>query len=357
MNFNIISSKVLTGKEINKEEGLYLSRMNGGIELFALARELNRQLNGNRVTYVKNRNLNFTNICTIKCKFCGFCREEQDAEAFTLTVEEMLQKIEETPDISEVCIQGAINPHLDISYYLDFLRQIKNHHPALHIHGISPQEIHSLAEKARWSLEKVVQTLMEAGLDSMAGTAAEILVDPVREKIAPSKIPSARWVEIVKTAHFLGLPSTATILFGHIESGMDILEHLDLLREIQKETRGFTEFIPLPFIPYRTRLGSDFSLSKTAPWLRIKRFYALARIYLFPTFKNIQTSWVKLGVGRALQTLEVGVYDFGGTLFEENITRSAGGNFGQYLSEEEIRKRLLQAGKVPVQRDTLYHWV
>jgi 7,8-didemethyl-8-hydroxy-5-deazariboflavin synthase CofH subunit len=357
MNFNIISSKVLTGKEINKEEGLYLSRMNGGIELFALARELNRQLNGNRVTYVKNRNLNFTNICTIKCKFCGFCREEQDAEAFTLTVEEMLQKIEETPDISEVCIQGAINPHLDISYYLDFLRQIKKNYPSLHIHGISPQEIHSLAEKAGWSLEKVVQTLMEAGLDSMAGTAAEILVDPVREKIAPSKIPSARWVEIVKTAHFLGLPSTATILFGHIESGMDILEHLDLLREIQKETRGFTEFIPLPFIPYRTRLGSDFSLSKTAPWLRIKRFYALARIYLFPTFKNIQTSWVKLGVDRALQTLELGVNDFGGTLLEENITRSAGGNFGEYLSEEEIRKRLLQAGKVPVKRDTLYHWV
>jgi len=357
MNFNIISSKVLTGKEINKEEGLYLSRMNGGIELFALARELNRQFNGNRVTYVKNRNLNFTNICTIKCKFCGFCREEQDAEAFTLTVEEMLQKIEETPDISEVCIQGAINPHLDISYYLDFLRQIKKNYPALHIHGISPQEIHSLAEKARWSLEKVVQTLMETGLDSMAGTAAEILVDPVREKIAPSKIPSARWVEIVKTAHFLGLPSTATILFGHIESGLDILEHLDLLREIQKETRGFTEFIPLPFIPYRTRLGSDFSLSKTAPWLRIKRFYALARIYLFPTFKNIQTSWVKLGVDLALQTLELGVNDFGGTLLEENITRSAGGNFGEYLSEEEIRKRLLQAGKVPVKRDTLYHWV
>jgi FO synthase subunit 2 len=359
VNFNIISNKVLTGKEITKEEGLHLSRMNGGIEkeLFALARELNRRFNGNRVTYVKNRNLNFTNICTIKCKFCGFCREEQDAEAYTLTVGEMLEKIKETLDISEVCIQGAIHPHLEISYYLDFLRQIKKHHPSLHIHGISPQEVHSLAEKARWSLGKVIQTLMEAGLDSMAGTAAEILVDPVREKIAPSKISSARWVEIVKTAHFLGLPSTATILFGHIESTTDVLEHLDLLREIQKETRGFTEFIPLPFIPYRTRLGHDFSLSQTAPWLRIKRFYALARIYLFPTFKNIQTSWVKLGVDRALQTLELGVNDFGGTLLEENITRSAGGNFGEYLSEEEIRQRLLQAGKVPVQRDTLYHWV
>ncbi len=359
MNFNIISGKVLDGREITKEEGLHLSRMNGGREneLFALARELNRRLNGNRVSYVKNRNLNFTNICTIKCKFCGFCKEERDAEAFTLTAGEILRKIEEIPDISEVCIQGAIHPHLDISYYLDFLRQIKKHHPALHIHGISPQEIHSLAEKTGWPLEKVLQTLMEAGLDSMAGTAAEILVDPVREKIAPAKISSARWVEIVRTAHFLGLPSTATILFGHIESTKDVLEHLDLLREMQKETRGFTEFIPLPFIPYRTRLGSDYSLSETAPWLRIKRFYALARIYLFPTFKNIQTSWVKLGVDRALETLESGVNDFGGTLFEENITRSAGGDFGEYLSEEEIRRRLLQAGKVPVKRDTLYHLV
>jgi CofH subfamily radical SAM domain protein len=195
---------------------------------------------------------------------------------------------------------------------------------------------------------------METGLDSMAGTAAEILVDQVREKIAPAKIRTGRWVEIIKTAHYLGLKSTATILFGHIEEATNIIHHLDLVREIQKETQGFTEFIPLPFIPYQTPLGADYSLSEIIPWERIRRFYALARIYLFPSFKNIQTSWVKLGVDRAVQTLEVGVNDFGGTLFEENITRSAGGNHGQYLSEEEIRKRLRQAGKVPLQRNTLY---
>jgi len=359
MNFNTISSRVLTGKEISKEEGLHLLRMNGGLEreFFALAKELNRQLNENRVTYVKNRNLNFTNICTIKCTFCGFCRAEQDAEAFTLTVGEMLQKIKETPDISEVCIQGAINPHLDVSYYLDFLRQIKRRYPHIHIHGISPQEIHFLTVKTEWSLEKVIQTMMEAGLNSMAGTAAEILVDPVRGKIAPAKIPTGRWVEIVKTAHYLGLKSTATILFGHIENATDIIAHLDLLREIQKETQGFTEFIPLPFIPYRTLLGIHYFLSEIIPWAQIRRFYALARVYLFPAFKNIQTSWVKLGVDRAVQTLGFGANDFGGTLFEENITRSAGGNHGQYLSEEEIRKRLRQSGKVPLQRDTLYQLI
>jgi 7,8-didemethyl-8-hydroxy-5-deazariboflavin synthase CofH subunit len=359
MNFNIISSKILAGKEINKEEGLFLLRMNGGEErnLLALAAEMNSRLNGNRVTYVKNRNLNFTNICAIKCKFCGFCRGEGDREAFTLNVDEILQKLEKNPDVSEVCIQGGINPRLDIPYYVDFLRQIKKYYPAVHIHGISPQEVHFLGANTGWPLEKVIQTLMEAGLDSMAGTAAEILVDQVREKISPAKIPTGRWVAIIRTAHSLGLKSTATILFGHIEKATDIIDHLDLLRGIQKETQGFTEFIPLPFIPYQTPLGADYSLSEIIPWAQIRRFYALARVYLFPSFKNIQTSWVKLGADRAVQTLEVGVNDFGGTLFEENITRSAGGNHGQYLSEEEIRKRLLRAGKVPLQRDTLYRLI
>jgi 5-amino-6-(D-ribitylamino)uracil---L-tyrosine 4-hydroxyphenyl transferase len=359
MNFSIISSKILAGKEIDRKEGLFLLRMNGGEEeeLFALAGEMNHRINGNRVTYVKNRNLNFTNICLIKCKFCGFCRSAKDDDAFTLGVGEILQKLDKNPDVSEVCIQGGINPRLDMAYYLDFLRQIKKHYPHIHIHGISPQEVHFLAGKTEWSLEKVVQTLMEAGLDSMAGTAAEILVDPVREKIAPAKIPTGRWVEIVKTAHYLGLKSTATILFGHIENATEIIDHLDLLREIQKETRGFTEFIPLPFIPDRTPLGIQYSLSAIIPWAQIRRFYALARVYLFPAFKNIQTSWVKLGVDRAVQTLGIGANDFGGTLFEENITRSAGGNHGQYLNEKEIQKRLRQSGKVPLQRDTLYRLI
>jgi 7,8-didemethyl-8-hydroxy-5-deazariboflavin synthase CofH subunit len=356
VNFNIISNKISAGKEINKEEGLFLLRMNGGEEkkLLALASEVNRRLNGDRVTYVKNRNLNFTNICRVKCKFCGFCREEEDPEAFTLNVAEIIQKLEKNGEVSEFCIQGGINPRLGMAYYLKFLRQIKKSYPAVHIHGISPQEIDYLAAKTGRPLQSVIQSLMEAGLDSMAGTAAEILVDGIRGKIAPAKIPTTKWIEIIKTAHSLGLKSTATILFGHIEKGPDLIHHLDLLREIQKETQGFTEFIPLLFIPYRTPLGRDYSLFKIIPWSQIIRFYALARVYLFPSFKNIQTSWVKLGADRAVETLDIGVNDFGGTLFEENITRSAGGNHGQYLSEEEIRKKLLKAGKIPIQRDTLY---
>ncbi|RPJ41639.1 MAG: CofH family radical SAM protein, partial [Deltaproteobacteria bacterium] len=309
MNFDTIANRVLGGREINEEEGLHLLRTRGreDEEIFALASRLNQNLNGRRVTYVQNRNLNFTNICTLKCKFCGFCRDESHPQALLLTAENLLRKIRETPGITEVCIQGGIHPRLEITFYVDLLRRIKEQHPTLHIHGISPQEIFSLSQRTGWPAARTIATLMEAGLDSMAGTAAEILVDRVRQMICPEKISSRQWVEIVKTAHRLGLKSTATILFGHIESPEEIIEHLTIIRRIQQETGGFTEFVPLLFIPYSTRLGSECSLSATVPWNFIKKVYALARIYLSPPFKNVQTSWVKLGVERALDTLDVGV--------------------------------------------------
>ena len=356
MNFDTIANSPLNGREISRDEGLRLLRSLTAEEeeVFALARGLNEGLNGRKVTYVQNRNLNFTNICTLKCKFCGFCRDESHPQAFTLTAENLLRKIREAPGITEVCIQGAIHPRLEIAYYVNLLRLIKAQHPRLHIHGISPQEVFSLSRKTGWPLERTIAVLMEAGLDSMAGTAAEILVDPIRRKICPGKISAGQWVEIVKTAHRLGLKSTATILFGHLESPEDILEHLTLIRQIQHETGGFTEFVPLLFIPYATPLGSEFSLRATASWNLIQKVYALSRIYLFPAFKNIQTSWVKLGVERALDILDVGANDFGGTLFEENITRSAGGSSGEFLSVQEIQDNLIQRGKVPAERDTLY---
>jgi len=359
MNFDTIANKVLGGREIGPEEGLYLFRARDREEdeVFALAHELNAALNGPKVTYVQNRNFNFTNVCTVNCKFCGFCREEFHPQAFLLDADHLLWKIRATPEITEVCIQGAIHPRLGIAYYLNLLRRIKEQHPRLHIHGISPQEVFSLAEKTGWPLERTIAALMEVGLDSMAGTAAEILVDRVRREICPGKISSRQWVEIVKTAHRLGLKSTATLLFGHIEGPAEIVEHLTILREVQRETGGFTEFVPLLFIPYSTRLGSAYSLGAAAPWNSIRKLYALSRVYLSPAFKNIQTSWVKLGVERALDTLEAGANDFGGTLFEENITRSAGGSFGEFLSAEQIRGNLIRKGKIPAERDTLYRAV
>ena len=356
MNFDTIANRVLSGREISREEGLRLLRGSGKEdgEIFALARSLNEGLNGRKVTYVQNRNLNFTNVCALKCKFCAFCRDESHPQAFILTVENLLRKIREAPGITEVCVQAAIHPRLEIGYYVNLLHRIKEEHPHLHIHGISPQEVFSLSQKTGWPLERTIAALMEAGWDSMAGTAAEILVERVRRKICPRKVSSRQWVEIVKTAHRLGLKSTATILFGHIESPQEILEHLTIIREIQHETGGFTEFVPLLFIPYSTRLGSECSLSATASWNFIKRVYALSRIYLFPAFKNLQTSWVKLGVERALDALDVGANDFGGTLFEENITRSAGGSSGEFLGVPEIRNNLIRKGKIPEERTTLY---
>jgi 7,8-didemethyl-8-hydroxy-5-deazariboflavin synthase CofH subunit len=353
MNFDTIANKVLGGREIAPDEGLYLFRSENQEGILALAHALNAARNGGKVTYVRNRNFNFTNICALHCKFCGFCREEGHPQAFFRDTEHLLQKIREAPGITEVCIQGAIHPRLGIAYYLDLLRRVKEQYPRLHIHGISPQEVFSLAQKADWTIEKTIAALMEAGLGSMAGTAAEILVDRVRRKICAGKISSGQWVEIVKTAHRLGLKSTATILFGHIETPEDIVEHLTTLREVQRETEGFTEFVPLLFIPYATRLGSEYSLN-VAPWDLVRKVYALSRIFLSPAFRNIQTSWVKLGVERALDTLELGANDFGGTLFEENITRSAGGSFGEFLSVEQIRQSLIRKGKFPLERDTLY---
>jgi 5-amino-6-(D-ribitylamino)uracil---L-tyrosine 4-hydroxyphenyl transferase len=353
MNFNTIANKVLGGREIGPDEGLYLFRSENQEEILDLAHELNAAVNGCKVTYVRNRNFNFTNICMLHCRFCGFCREEGHPQAFFLGADYLLQKIREAPGITEVCIQGAIHPRLAIAHYLDLLRRVKERYPRIHIHGISPQEVFSLAGKAGWTIAKTIAALMEAGLGSMAGTAAEILVDRVRRKICPGKISSTQWVEIVKTAHRLGLKSTATLLFGHIETPEDIVEHLTTLREVQRETEGFTEFVPLLFIPFSTPLGSEYSLS-AAPWSLIRKVYALSRIYLSPAFRNIQTSWVKLGVERALDTLDLGANDFGGTLFEENITRSAGGSFGEFLSVGQIRRSLVSKGKSPLERDTLY---
>ena len=356
MNFDTIANKALEGREIEPAEALYLFQARGREqeEVLALAHGINSRLNGRKVTYVRNRNFNFTNVCTVKCKFCGFCRDEFDPEAFFLGADHLIRKIRQAPEVTEVCIQGGIHPRLELAHYLNLLRRVKEEYPRIHIHGISPQEVFSLAEKSGRSLKRTIAALMEAGLGSMAGTAAEILVDRVRREICPGKISSAQWVEVVKIAHRLGLKSSATMLFGHIESPEEIVEHLSVIRGVQRETGGFTEFVPLLFIPYFTPLGGESSLNSAAPWNFIRKVYALSRIYLSPSIKNLQTSWVKLGVERALDVLNTGANDFGGTLFEESITRSAGGSFGEFLGVEQIRTSLIRRGKIPAERDTLY---
>ena len=359
-----ILKKVLSGGRLDDGGLLFLLEEKDGKavkEIYSAADTLNFRINSGNVSYVVNRNINFTNICGLNCKFCGYKRTKNSKDAFLLGYDKILEKISEGRKligIDEICVTGGINPELKSNpdYYFGLIKAVRNNFPELHIHAFSPQEIYELAETTGKSYAAVIEKLVGCGLNSMPGTAAEILAKETRRKICPEKINTAAWVEIIKTAHMLGVKTSATVLFGHIESNEDLVYHLSLIRQIQDETGGFTEFIALPFISAKTSLGKLAPLEAVADDNGVLKFYAVLRLYL-DNFKNIQTSWPKIGVTAALKSLECGVNDFGGTLMEENITKSAGGKFGEYLSEGEITNLIKRAGKIPVRRDTLYNYI
>ena len=324
-------------------------------DLTAEAHEAKLARFGRRVTYVHNRNVNFTNVCVVDCRFCGFYRKRDEPEAYTHSIEEVLSRVASTPEITEVCLQGGINPNLPPEYYLEMLRRLKASAPDLHLHAFSPQEIHILARRLGSSVAEALARLKDAGLGSMPGTAAEILADEVRRVICPGKISADRWEEIVTTAHRLGIPTSCTMMFGHIETTEHRAAHLSRLRAIQERTSGFTEFIALPFMPYRTDLGRDFGITHPPSLEDYYRLLAAARLYFGDLIPHVQVSWVKMGLEAAQGSLRGGVDDFSGTLHEERITSSAGGSHGQYLSREAIREAIREAGMVPVERDTLYN--
>jgi len=356
MHINTILSEVAKGKELTSDELLYLMEAeNHGDEIIAFADSLNHEVNHDVVTFVHNRNINYTNICSNRCLFCAFRRNRTDADSFVLSVDAILEKIAATPGITEVCLQGGIPPELSFSYILEMLQVIKAVYPDLHLHAFSPMEIKYFAHISGNSISSVISKLMECGLGSIPGTAAEILDDRVRQVICPEKVTASEWVDIITTAHRLGLKSTSTILFGHVEPHCQIVRHMEIIREIQKKTGGFTEFIPLVFVPYGTVLGKRFGISEPLSFEKVLKLYALSRIYFNGLISNIQSSWPKLGLENAIKCLSAGVNDLGGTLYEENITRSAGGNFGQKVSLEEFREQLIKVGKTPRLRDTLYH--
>ncbi len=334
-------------------------------ELQVAANELNEQLHGSVVTYVINRNANFTNICNVGCTFCGFQRKPSDADAYIYSPGQIVQRLEASPGITEVCLQGGINPALSFDYYLDLVRSIKFRFPDIHIHAYSPMEIEAMHRSSGLSYRSVLLQLQEAGLDSIPGTAAEILVDEVRQRISGNKLSSATWEAIIRCAHGVGIRSTSTIMYGHIETWDHIQQHLERLRNIQLDTGGFTEFVPLAFIPYRNRLGrimnrsesteeQDFAHFETRSQEISQRLYSISRLYFGELIPNIQTSWVKLGVELAAQSLHWGCNDFGGTLYEESITRESGGTHGEVLRPEQIEAAIRNAGKTPQQRNTLY---
>jgi 7,8-didemethyl-8-hydroxy-5-deazariboflavin synthase CofH subunit len=350
--------KSLAGSDLGFEEGMTLASVEGN-DLLALAKvadELRRRAVGDRITYVVNRNLNFTNICIVGCSFCGFSRGLDSPDAYFHSTDALLAKSLEAVErgATEVCIQGGLPKDLDGYYYVQLVRAIKARLPELHVHAYSPMEITYGIEKTRMPLPEYLLMLKEAGLNSIPGTAAEILDDSVRRSLSPNKLKVRQWIEVIKTAHSLGIPSTSTMMYGHTERPEHWVRHLLLLREIQKETGGFTEFVPLGFIHSQTKLfqigGARAGHSPDEDII----VHALARVLLHGYIPNIQVSWVKLGYEQSLACLEAGANDFGGTLMEESISKAAGANFGEYVSPGEFRALIRTIGRIPAERSTTY---
>jgi len=355
-----ILKKAENSDDISEEEALKLLKVTGKefIALQDVANHLCFQKKHDIVTFVINRNINFTNICYQGCRFCSFSVSSKAKGAFLLNLDEVQEKAKQAYEngCSEICMQGGINPEIDFEYYLNLLKVVKEIDAQIHIHAFSPQEIFYMSKLHGYSIEDTLKELKKAGLDSIPGTAAEILVDKIRKIICPQKITTAEWIKVIKTAHNLKIPTTSTVMYGHIEELSDRIEHLRILREIQKETSGFTEFVPLPFVDVNPILSKlpNFPLKPNYGMADLK-LICVARLFFNNYIDNIQCSWVKLGPKLAQVSLNFGVNDFSGTLMEENISKAAGAEFGEYLSPEEIIEIIKAAGKKPAQRDTLYN--
>jgi 5-amino-6-(D-ribitylamino)uracil---L-tyrosine 4-hydroxyphenyl transferase len=369
-----ILEKAKAGLDISETEALTLIKQQDITSKKAIARTadyLRKQQVGDTVTYVVNRNINFTNICEQHCSFCAFRRDADEVGAFWLNTEEIIAKAREAVNIgaTEICMQGGLNPQAKLNgaslpYYLKLVEQIKSHFPQLHLHGFSPQEIQFIAREDKLDYKTVLKSLKSAGLGSMPGTAAEILDDRVRKIICPEKINTETWLEIISTAHRLGIPTTSTILSGHVETPEQQIEHLAKLRSLQQTAvnRNYpakiTEFIILPFVgqqappAIRRRVGRDQPVLADALHLT-----AISRIFLGNWIVNHQPSWVKLDLEGAKQALQVGCNDIGGTLMEEHITTMAGAQGGTYMSAATLQKAISECDRPYQQRSTIYEYV
>jgi len=356
-----IIDKAFAGEEVTIEDGEHLFNIKDLDELSALAiaaDELRKEDVGDIITYVINRNINFTNICNVYCGFCNFMAPEGDERAYFLTMEEIAQKTIEAREngATEVCMQGGMHPDIDGNFYIEIIKTVKKAVPDMHTHAFSPFEIHYGAKTLNISEEDFIKRLKDVGHDTFPGTAAEVLDEEVRKIIAPRKIPTQVWIDVVKKAHKAGMRTTSTIMYGHMDKPYHWARHLGILRDIQKETGGFTEFVPLRFIPWNTRLYLN-SKGKVNPGptdLDQLKMYSVSRLMLRGWINNIQVSWVKQGPDFAQFSLTAGANDFGGTLMEEHISRAAGASHGQYFPPEEFRRLTREIGRTPAQRSTTY---
>ena len=319
------------------------------------ADELRAELVGEEVSFVVNRNINISNVCTVGCAFCGFGQSRRSPEAYSLDEEEFVRRVGEAVEFgaSELCIQSGIHPDWKLEDYLGWLRLAKATAPQLHLHAYSPMEIAHMCDISGLGPAEVFAQLAEAGLGSTPGTAAEVLDDGVRQRISPNKLPVARWIEIIEASHRAGLKSTSTVMFGHVEEPWELAEHLRVVRELQQRTGGITEFVPLSFIPFHTLLGRTHGIEEISREENLKHT-AVFRLALGKTIANLQASWVKMGLETATEALHWGVNDLGGTLMEENISRLAGSYHGVRLEPEDLIAAAHRAGRPAFERDTLY---
>jgi FO synthase len=348
----------LDGGSLSREECSLLANC-GGHDLLGLvvaANELRAELVGNLVTYVVNRNINFTNICFVGCKFCAFSRGPREHDTYFLSLDQVARKAEEAWALgaTEVCIQGGLPHDLPPFYYRDILRAVKSAVPRMHCHAFSPMEIVYGVELTGMPLADYLAMLRENGLDTLPGTAAEILDDEVRAVLSRNKLSTAQWHDVITTAHTLGIRSTSTLMYGHVETPEHWVNQILLFRDIQTRTGGFTEFVPLGFVHQNTLLFHQ-GLARSGPSLSEHlKIHALARVLLAGSINNIQVSWVKLNRKLSQLCLQAGANDYGGTLMEENISREAGATAGQYTSPEEFQSLILETGRIPAERNTVY---
>ena len=346
------------GEELTRDELVALfseTRPEAVAEIRAAADELRAELAGDVATFVVNRNINFTNVCTVGCAFCGFGQTTRSPDAYEIDPDEFAERVREAVEFgaTEICMQGGIHPDYTLEHYGRWLQRAKAVAPDIHLHAYSPMEVHFMCERSGRDPDYVFGYLRECGLGSTPGTAAEVLEDGVRNRISPNKLPAGRWVEIIEASHRAGLRSTSTVMFGHIEKPHELAEHMRVVRAVQERTGGITEFVPLSFIPYHTMLGRTHGIEEISDAENLKHT-AVFRLALGRSIPNLQASWVKMGLGAATEALRWGVNDLGGTLMEESISRMAGSRHGSRLEPEDLIGAARAAGRRPAQRSTLY---
>ncbi|HKG88790.1 MAG TPA: 5-amino-6-(D-ribitylamino)uracil--L-tyrosine 4-hydroxyphenyl transferase CofH [Nitrososphaeraceae archaeon] len=360
----VISStldRALGDKEISEDQAVELFDSNGTEMnvIVLVANELRRRTVGNNVTYVINRNINFTNVCIKRCGFCAFSRDFREEEGYFLPIEEIVKRAKEASELgaTEICIQAGLPPKMEGHLYIDICNAVKKELPNIHIHAFSPEEILYGAIRSELPVEEYLKMLKEAGIGSLPGTAAEILDQELRDIISPGRISSKDWINIIKLAHSMQIPTTSTIMYGHVESSLHKAKHLALIRSIQKETCGFTEFVPLSFVHSEAPMYNHNIIPNIRPGAdgnEVIKMHAVSRIMLHGHINNIQVSWVKEGPRMSQLLLAAGVNDFGGTLINESISTAAGAQYGQLMKPKQIRSIIRSAGRIPAQRSTTY---